>query len=271
MIYLEDLREMDNSESCIGVIRKWYDEINYYYIKASSFEKTKNRYHVEATMECIAYEVGQLFSVNVVPYWLDKLYISKEEIIDVCVCKDYKLEQNVNSAISAHSYLLKESPGSLSRKERYERIASISQVVKHDLDKMILFDYLIDNHDRHMRNIEIILQKGVISLSPIFDNGSSLLADWLDDDLLDIMEDEDLFQDKIIYAETTSKALANEHAAEINMVHKETYHHINLNISNEDFEAIVEKYSNFLSPIRKQMIYKLLIHRYENIKRRAGL
>lgn len=270
MIYLEELREIDNSESSIGVIRKWYDEVNTSYIKASSLDMTNNRYHVEAIMECIAYEVGQLFGVDVVPYWIDKLYISKNETIDVCVSKDYKSERNVKSAISAHSYLLKEHPGILSRKDRYERIASISEAVKIDLDKLILFDYLIDNHDRHMRNIELVLQKGVISLSPIFDNGSSLLADWLDDDLFDIMEDEDLFEEKIIHAETTSKAFANEHAVEIGMVDKETYTHINLNISDVEFETIIEKYLDYLSPIRRQMIYKLLKHRYENIKRRAG-
>lgn len=271
MINLDDLREMDNSESSIGVIRKWYDELNSNYIKASSLDKSNNRYHVEAIMECIAYEVGQLLGVDVVPYWLDKLYISKKEIIDVCVSKDYKSARKVKSAISAHSYLLKEHSGSVSRKERYELIASISKNVKQDLDKMILFDYLIDNHDRHMRNVEIVLQKGVISLSPIFDNGSSLLADWLDEDLHDITEDEDLFEEKIIHAETTSKAFANEHAVEIGLVEKESYNHINLNISTDEFIMIVEKYSDFLSPIRKQMINKLLIHRYENIKRRAGL
>lgn len=270
MIYLEDLREMDNSESSIGVIRKWYDEIHSNYVKASSYDKKNKRYHVEAIMECIAFEVGQLLSVDVVPYWLDKLYISMDEILDVCVSNDFKVSRKIQSSISANSYLLKEHPGITSRKERYDLIAGISKEVKLNLEKMILFDYLIDNHDRHMRNIELIQYKGVISLSPIFDNGSSLMSDWLDEDLEDILDDEDLFEEKIIYAETTSKAFANEHAVEIGLVDKETYKHINLNITKDEFYTIIEKYSDFLSPIRKQLINKLLTHRYENIKRRAA-
>ena len=108
-------------------------------------------------MECIAYEVGQLLGIDVVPYWLEKLYISEDEIIDVCVSEDYRFLRDIKSVISANSYLLKDYAGKLSRKERYDRITSISEKVKLDIDKMIVFDYLIDNYDRHLRNFEIIL------------------------------------------------------------------------------------------------------------------
>jgi hypothetical protein len=157
MIYLDQLKEMDNSESSIGVIRKWYDETNSRYIKASSVDKSGKKYHIEAIMECIAYEIGQLLGIDVVPYWLDKLYISENEIIDVCISEDYRLKRSVKSVVSANSYLLKMNDGVISRNERYERLTSISEKMKLDIDKMIVFDYLIDNYDRHLRNIEIVL------------------------------------------------------------------------------------------------------------------
>lgn len=271
MLYLNQLREMDNSESSIGVIRKWYDETNFQYIKASAVDKTGNKYHIEAIMECIAYEIGQLLGIDVVPYWLDKLYISENEIIDVCVSEDYRFKCPVKNVVSAYSYLLKMHPGEVSRKERYERLTSISEKMKMDVDKLIVFDYLIDNYDRHLRNIEIVLlNDGTISLSPIFDSGSSLLANWIDDDdLFDLKEDNDLFEENIIYAETPSKAFANEHAIEINLVGKEVYKNINLNISNERINSVLEKYSDYLTPLRKEMIKVLLINRYSSLKKRA--
>ncbi|PLS02456.1 hypothetical protein [Neobacillus cucumis] len=271
MIYLDDLRELDNAESSIGVIRKWYDEKNNYYIKASSLDKSNHTYHVEAIMECIAYEVGLLLGIDVVPYWLDKLYISEHEIIDVCVSEDYFYKRPIKEKVSAFSYLLKLHPGKLSREEQYNRITSISEKIKLDIDKMLVFDYLIDNYDRHLRNIEIALLKdGTITIAPIFDNGSSLLANWeFEEDLLDLKENEDLFEQNILHAETPAKAFANEHAIEIRMVGKEVYNHINLNIENKEFKSIIEKYSDYLSPLRKELIYKLLIHRYENIQKRA--
>jgi hypothetical protein len=87
--------------------------------------------------------------------------------------------------------------------------------------------------------------------------------------LFDLKEDNGLFEENIIYGETPTKAFANEHAIEINLVGKEVYKKINLNISNEEFNSVLEKYSEYLSPIRKEMIYKLLINRYASIKKRA--
>lgn len=95
MIYLDHLKELDNTESSIGVIRKWYDEKNFRYIKASSLDKSDNNYHIEAIMECIAYEIGLILGIDIVPYWMDKLYISELEIIDVCVSEDYRFTRHI--------------------------------------------------------------------------------------------------------------------------------------------------------------------------------
>lgn len=42
------------------------------------------------------------------------------------------------------------------------------------VDKMLIFDYLIMNVDRHGRNIEIILKDNMFRVAPIFDNGRCL-------------------------------------------------------------------------------------------------
>ncbi|MEB6550893.1 hypothetical protein MXL46_17675 [Heyndrickxia sporothermodurans] len=97
------------------------------------------------------------------------------------------------------------------------------------------------------------------------------MSDWEEDeDLLDLMENEDLFEETIVYAETTSKAFANEHSIEIGLVDKDVYNNINLDITEDEFFEIIEKYSDYLWPVRKQMIQKLVIQRYENIKKLAN-
>ncbi|MFP7474250.1 hypothetical protein SFC55_25020 [Niallia taxi] len=266
MIYINDLREMDNSESSIGVIRKWYDEKNHLYIKASSLDKKRRVYHIESVMECIAYEVGKLFGIEVVPYWMDKLHISDDEIIDVCVSKDYKAASNFQSSVSARTLLLKKTPVMTNRSEIYNHLTSFSNEVKVGIDKLILFDYLIDNYDRHMRNIEFMRIGEKIVLSPIFDSGSSLLSDYpYDEDLEFLKEDEDTFEEVMTFAQTQSKSFSHEHSMEIRLVGKEAYHEVNRDIKNEEFKEIVEKYSTYISPLRKEMIITLLINRFSNI------
>ena len=52
--------------------------------------------------------------------------------------------------------------------------------VKHDLDAMLQFDYLINNTDRHLGNFGFIRNVNTlqfIGMAPIFDNGNSL---WFD-------------------------------------------------------------------------------------------
>lgn len=47
--------------------------------------------------------------------------------------------------------------------------------------KMLMFDYLIGNSDRHQNNWAMILEEDTISWSPLYDNSSSLCAYILDE------------------------------------------------------------------------------------------
>ena len=45
--------------------------------------------------------------------------------------------------------------------------------IKERIIQMLVFDFLIVNDDRHLRNIEIIFNKNTFDIAPIFDNGHS--------------------------------------------------------------------------------------------------
>ncbi|EGT4187241.1 TPA: HipA domain-containing protein [Clostridioides difficile] len=46
--------------------------------------------------------------------------------------------------------------------------------IKNDFLKMLIFDYLIGNRDRHQNNWALLESQNKITLSPLYDNGSSL-------------------------------------------------------------------------------------------------
>lgn len=60
--------------------------------------------------------------------------------------------------------------------EDYESIIKFNNC-KNYIERIMLFDYIIANEDRHNRNIEWLLSNGIYEEAPIFDNGYSLLYD----------------------------------------------------------------------------------------------
>lgn len=59
------------------------------------------------------------------------------------------------------------------------------------LDNLFIFDFLIRNRDRHDKNIEVLKQGNNLRVSPIFDNGCSLVTGCVTLESLnfDVMED----------------------------------------------------------------------------------
>ena len=65
----------------------------------------------------------------------------------------------------------------------------LGEVYYEALVEMLIFDVLILNTDRHFGNFGLLVDNTnneIVSVAPIFDNGLSLFADALDDDLEDI-------------------------------------------------------------------------------------
>jgi hypothetical protein len=66
---------------------------------------------------------------------------------------------------------------------------NLGEVYYDALVEMLIFDVIILNTDRHFGNFGLLINNTtneIVSVAPIFDNGLSLFADALDDDLDDI-------------------------------------------------------------------------------------
>jgi hypothetical protein len=266
MLDVSKLKSLENGKSSAGVLMKWYDPVNHLYIKSSGYDKKRKRFHLESIAECIASDLAAMLGVFHVPYRLDTMMWRGKEIT-VCVSPDYTYSTHIDSRISLASYLAKSGNIITRRQDKYAFLVAHLPHIRPSLDSMIVFDYLISNYDRHMRNAELVSRQNCIELAPIYDNGSSLLCDWVtESDLEDLKDTEELYDEVFVTAETPSKGFGHEHAGELRLIDKSVYNDLNLDITNTDISQIVHKYKDYLSPLRFYMITILLSTRLEKLK-----
>lgn len=269
MIDPANLDKLDNSATSNGFLNKWYDRRNLCYVKTSSVLPNGN-YHIESYMECIASSFGKLVGFEIVNYSMDEIRLNNLTIA-VSVCPDYSTRiGNIQDIVTAEVLLSKNL--SIKVSQRYKTLVEEYPHLRKDLDRMIAYDYLIDNYDRHMRNIEFYRTvDGNILMSPLFDNGSSLLSDWVtEEDLKDLMQDEDLYEENIVHASTPSKCFSLEHASEILLIDTKSLEGLNLNVTVDEIAQLVEPYKDVLGSFRIEAIVNLLVVRLSNLRRIVG-
>ena len=120
------------------------------------------------------------------------------------------------------------------RQPRYGALIHSFPHIRNDLDKMIVFDYLIDNYDRHMRN------------------------------------DETLYEEHIVLGQTSSKCFAHEHSTELLLIDHSVLSELHLDWSSNDIHDVMEQYSEHLSPLRRTLIREMLDARLQTLRRLRG-
>lgn len=170
---VNNLYELDCSNS-LGNLKKWVGTLENgckIYIKSHSSTCGHPNYECEA--ECISSELADLLGMrNVVHYSLDKLHLSNSKSstvgIKVCVSMDFVgagFYASVNSLIPNISLY--------NEFDKYNLIVGTFPDLRLQLDTILVFDAIILNNDRHLRNLGIL--NG--SIIPVFDNGNSLFYD----------------------------------------------------------------------------------------------
>lgn len=131
--------------------------------------------------ECIAYEIAQLLEIPCAKFELG-MYHGREGSMSYNIIKnsnqilvegiyfitliypEYNPEQFIDIA-TKHRYSIEMV------KKATEKFVSIEGFLK-----MLVFDYLIGNSDRHQNNWAILIEDGKLRWSPLYDNSSSLCA-----------------------------------------------------------------------------------------------
>lgn len=145
------------------------------------FKYKKDEGTTDHVSECIAYQLAELIGIPCAKFELG-LYRGREGSISYNIIEeaDQILIEGIYFITLAYPTYDAEKFIDTDTKHRYsiEMIQrSIEKFVSLDgFFKMIIFDYLIGNSDRHQSNWAILLRGGKMQWSPLYDNSSSLCA-----------------------------------------------------------------------------------------------
>lgn len=243
----------DINTSSLGLYYKFeeYDEDNkYYLIKTGRFIGNKFS-SLEPVTECICYEFGKLLGIDVAEYTLDikDVVYNNKEYKNTTVCRSkWFLAQNEEFSSIRSLYV------NSNKTEVYNEITERFPGERINIDNMIVFDYLINNTDRHFRNFGIINND---KLAPLYDHGLSLGSDL--DDIIFYEED---IQDILMDCDY-SKCFCTSNLKQLALIDN---HSLDLASFELNYKDVINKYDCYLKSYRKDFILKLIEERLKYVK-----
>ena len=139
-------------------------------IGAANFDK-------EHFAEGISSEIGRLLGIDCIPYWIDKWHGQNCSVCEIFTDKD-------KGYLPVRYFLESMEPNK--KKWGFENVLNwFPKEFKKDLMDMIVFDYIIENRDRHLGNFGFIIDNNtqkILSFAPLFDQGYSLMSNSLSED-----------------------------------------------------------------------------------------
>ena len=143
--------------------------------------KTSTYLGYEPFSEVMAYIIGKALGLNVLKYELLESKYFKNILKNGVLCNYFSICPAIESAdyeIVSIAHLKNLHNLTCIQKERLNNKEIMEKVLsKEAIDKLLLFDAIIGNKDRHYRNVHVLRNsKGNILESIILDNGDSLLA-----------------------------------------------------------------------------------------------
>lgn len=241
---IEDLRDINwnnlNSTST-GMIPKYLNDK--VFMKLSTYNETAGFYGEEPEYEELAYKIGEILGLNIVEVEVEEAliqYNNKEYKTLVAISPNFN--RNGNS-ISIENFC--------EINEINSKDLLFDDRFREDLGKIIEYDFLVNNIDRHGRNMEVMNNK----IAPIFDNSLSMFSKMPDNAL-----NESLFE---VYSANNFIGYPNL-LDNLKLINNE----IDLNINIDKFYKIIDlwglKYNK--SEKRISFIKKLINFRYNKLR-----
>lgn len=242
----DNIKNFINSSS-LGVYTKYVRIENgmKYLVKSGRGNSKNNTSILEPITECICYELAKLMGIPCAEYYLE----SKDNEL-LCVSKWF-YDEDKEKFYSANKLL---RILGLNRDNLYYDFIKYAPNLEQDLNNMIVFDYIVNNTDRHLKNFGFLIRDESIRFAPIYDNGLSLGSHLDDEDI----ENEDICD--LLLDSDYAKCFATSNKKQLDLVKKCT---LNLDIN---YEVVIKKYSSYLSEKRIEFIIALLNDRIEVVK-----
>lgn len=251
---IDDLRDLSLTSTSKGMLYKCIGNVDGKKVFIKTGTKFRNKFSVlEPVSEVIASEIIRKFAIPCAVNVIGKRKLpSLDQETVVNISEDF-LEED-ESLLSIRRIL-----GSSNRDNLYEKIISIIPLFNHDIDRMIVMDFLINNIDRHLRNFSIVSKNGeIIKFAPLYDHGLSLYADIQDFEL----EQDDKETWEMI---DECKPFCTSHYKQLELIGDVNLPRVPL----VELFDIVDKYNEYLSTYRVECIKYLLETRYNHLVERG--
>jgi len=242
-----NIRNFINSSS-LGVYTKYVRVVNgtKYLVKSGRGDGKSKTSILEPVTECICYELAKLMKIDCAEYTLED---DNEELLSVSKWFYDDRKEKFYSANKLMKIL------GISRENLYDNLISNITDIKQEINNMIVYDYIVNNTDRHLKNFGFLENNNELRFAPIYDNGLAL-GSHLDDSELESENIDDLLLDS-----DYAKCFDTSNRRQLNLIDD---YGLNIDI---DYEAVVSKYSKYLSKKRVEFILKLLKERIEVVKK----
>lgn len=242
-----DIRNFINSSS-LGVYTKYIEFLDgqKYLVKSGRGDGKKKSSVLEPVTECICYEIAKQMGIECAEYSLEE---QDGELLSI---SKWFYDESIERFYSANKLM---RILGLTRENLYDKFINNIEDIQIHIDNMIVFDYIVNNTDRHLKNFGFLLNGDRIRFAPIYDNGLSL-GSHLDDEEIESEEIHDLLMDS-----DYAKCFDTSNKKQLKLVKNCT---LNLDF---DYESIVRKYSKYLSEKRIEFIIELLKERTLEVKK----
>jgi hypothetical protein len=173
-----ELVDKQQTKTSLGMLSKaWYtDGEERFLVKGNSNNTIGKNNGFEPFSEVLAYRLGKLLGLNVVEYQLrdagdfPEVAVYDCKYVSVCAdCRKDGKEQLLSFAVWADVTNGKTVTD-------YFNYYLRSELNNDDLARMLVFDAVTGNSDRHLNNFDVVFDGKSVKLGPIFDNGAAFLA-----------------------------------------------------------------------------------------------
>jgi len=256
------LKDNISSKTSNGMLSKaWYEIDGGIYLVKGNSDFGNGKYGYEPYSEVIAGAIAECLGICHIPYKLADAELFKEIKTYKCdfvsVCPKYTKPKNFQT-LTAYEYT-----DFTAGKEVSDYWSGITAAIQNNkelinrLIQMLLFDAIIGNTDRHLSNWEYMVDnKGNVSMTPIYDNGGSLL--------FDVQENELSLNFKI--GKDISKPFKNTHTKQTALI-KKWYPNYKISVNTINLwnriETNIMPYLNKLSEKRKRVLLKYIKNRLD--------
>ncbi|VYU48173.1 hypothetical protein [Clostridium paraputrificum] len=260
-----NLMTMSLSSTARGVLLKWTclrDGVIHYF-KSGSLTSLGSFSPLQPQAEIMAYRIGsQLGFPNLVETKGSTILLPETERYS----EQYALLSYTKSFLRENDVQYQGISKCIPRKDfnnvdLYQLIVGRFPSIKQDLDLMILFDFIILNIDRHLNNFGLIIDvNNDYRLSPLFDNGLSLLAQFNSEELSVV--NETFIRRRVKVKPFRSDSYKQLKLIDVKNIPKELVNSINS--VNLDWDSVF--YNLDISKKRKNMIIRLVEDRLSYVK-----